>query len=171
MRGDQKGSTVSSAVSPGGVSGKKAEAIYVNDYGDIKTPPPVFVFGSNLIGNHGNGAAKFAKLKHGAKEGVGEGRCGDSYAIPTKITSAKSLPYEEVCRNVQAFLQYAEKHYWDTFHLTAIGTGYAGFGVEDIAPLFGAAPKNVKLPKLFLLFLDRDASNAWDKEYYVKTSK
>ena len=44
----------------------------------------IFVFGSNLAGRHGKGAALDAKNKYGAIYGVGFGRTGNSYAIPQK---------------------------------------------------------------------------------------
>ena len=47
----------------------------------------IFVFGSNLAGRHGKGAAKFAKDYHGAIYGRGVGLQGTSYAIPTKGAS------------------------------------------------------------------------------------
>src|SRR5262245_53580931 len=46
----------------------------------------IFVFGSNLAGRHGKGAALYAKQHHGAICGQGEGLQGDSYAIPLLST-------------------------------------------------------------------------------------
>lgn len=43
----------------------------------------VFVFGSNLNGNHTGGAAYLAVEKFGAEMGNAEGIQGQSYAIPT----------------------------------------------------------------------------------------
>ena len=47
----------------------------------------IFVFGSNLEGRHGAGAALFAKNNFGAIYGKSEGLQGNSYAIPTKDIS------------------------------------------------------------------------------------
>jgi hypothetical protein len=44
----------------------------------------IFVFGSNLAGRHGAGSALEAKRFHGAEQGIGIGRTGNAYAIPTK---------------------------------------------------------------------------------------
>ena len=43
----------------------------------------VFVFGSNLAGAHGGGAARLAYNRFGAVWGQGVGLQGQSYAIPT----------------------------------------------------------------------------------------
>lgn len=58
--------------------------------------PPIFVFGSNLAGRHGKGAALFARQQRGAKTGVGEGLTGTSYALPTKDENLKTRPLEAV---------------------------------------------------------------------------
>ena len=47
----------------------------------------IFVFGSNLAGRHGKGAALFARQKHGAIHGQGVGLQGTSYAIPTNFNT------------------------------------------------------------------------------------
>ena len=43
----------------------------------------IFVFGSNLAGAHGGGAARFAYERFGAVWGEGMGLHGQTYAIPT----------------------------------------------------------------------------------------
>lgn len=114
-----------------------------------KTTEPskeVFVFGSNLAGRHGRGAAWVARMSHGAVYGQGEGLQGNSYAIPTKDSYLHVLPLEQVKRHVDKFIRYANKHPELTFNVTAIGTGLAGFTHDDIAPMFAFAPINCKLP-------------------------
>lgn len=106
----------------------------------------IFVFGSNLRGIHGKGAALIAIQKHGAIYGQGIGRQGNSYAIPTKDHKLRSLPLTEINRYVEQFIDYALRHDELEFQLTAIGTGLAGYQPEDIAPMFKNAPKNVLLP-------------------------
>ncbi len=103
---------------------------------------PVFVFGSNLAGRHGAGAAKFARLHRGAVYGVGEGRMGNSYALPTKDAHIRTLPLPEVHRHVQNFIFHARAHPKDTFQVTPVGCGLAGYTREQIAPLFDCAPPN-----------------------------
>jgi hypothetical protein len=110
----------------------------------------IFVFGSNLSGIHGAGAARCAYEQHGAQWGVGVGLTGDSYAIPTKSWDvATSLPIADVFTHVGNFLRFARRNRRWQFKLTAIGCGLAGFRVVDIAPLFRDATPNVKLPPEF----------------------
>lgn len=96
----------------------------------------VFVFGSNLAGIHGAGAALYAKKYCGAKQGIGLGREGMSYAIPTKDKSIKTLPIDAIRPYVKSFLEYANNHSWEVFMVTPIGCGLAGYSVGDIKPLF-----------------------------------
>lgn len=110
----------------------------------------IFVFGSNLSGIHGAGAALYARRHYGARNGVGNGRTGDAYAIPTKdYDVATSLSLTRIKVHVTEFLHYATKHPELTFRLTAIGCGLAGFTAEQIAPLVRYAPDNVRLPPEF----------------------
>jgi hypothetical protein len=109
----------------------------------------IFVFGSNLAGRHGKGAALFAKEHHGAIYGKGWGRQGNSYAIPTKGYKLEVLPLTEIEKYVIIFLQYARDHQELIFKLTPIGCGLAGYTPEEIAPFFKDAPVNVHLPKEF----------------------
>lgn len=115
-----------------------------------------FVFGSNLAGIHGKGAALFAKTYYGAKSGVGEGVTGRAYAIPTKKTPYETLNLEDVEQAVQRFIQYAQDRPQQKFLLTEIGCGLAGFTKEQIAPLFTGAPNNVILPGGFVPILTNE---------------
>jgi hypothetical protein len=111
----------------------------------------VFVFGSNESGRHGLGAAKTA-LKWGAQYGAAEGLQGQTYAIPTVDKWVKNkLSLSEIAAYVDSFLQYATQHSEKNFLVTAIGTGLAGWTVQDIAPLFEEAIMidNVALPQSF----------------------
>lgn len=104
----------------------------------------VFVFGSNLAGMHGGGAARIAFEQFGAEWGVGVGPTGQCYAIPTMQGGVETIrPY------VDDFIRYAEQHPERTFLVTRIGCGIAGFTDEQIAPLFTAARnlQNVALPE------------------------
>jgi hypothetical protein len=117
----------------------------------------VFVFGANLQGIHGAGAALHAKLHHGAETGR-YGRMGACYGIPTKATPWQSLPLGEIGRHVHEFLKHATDEPLDTFQVTPIGCGLAGLTPDQIAPLFGrpwALPRNVILPLEFHTVLDR----------------
>lgn len=106
----------------------------------------VFVFGSNLFGQHGGGAARTALNKFGAIQGQGVGLQGQSYAIPTMQGGVETIkPY------VDEFINLAKEHRELKFYVTRIGCGIAGFRDEDIAPLFAAATDaaNIILPKTF----------------------
>ena len=109
----------------------------------------VFVFGSNLQGIHGKGAALHAKTYFGAIQGQGLGRQGNSYAIPTKYTPKESLSLSLINSFVKVFIKYAATHFEESFNVTAIGCGLAGYTPEDIAPMFKNVPPNVNLPQEF----------------------
>lgn len=106
----------------------------------------IFVFGSNLAGRHGKGAALYAKNFHGAKYGVGVGRTGNSYAIPTKDERIRTLPLAQIAKYVAEFLDYAREHQHLEFEVTKIGCGLAGYSEHEIKPMFSNAPINCHLP-------------------------
>jgi hypothetical protein len=114
----------------------------------------VFVFGSNLAGRHGKGAALYARQHRGAIYGKGIGLQGRSYAIPTKDRHLEPLPLREISRHVQVFLTFAAARPDLTFEVTPIGCGLAGYHAEDIAPMFQGASGNVLLPAQFDDVLD-----------------
>lgn len=116
------------------------------DYISSLKPNEIFVFGSNLAGMHGGGAARTARLYFGAVMGNGDGPQGQSYAIPTMQGGVETIkPY------VDKFITYAKSHPEQTFLVTPIGCGIAGFMPEDIAPLFTDAinVENIHLPQSF----------------------
>lgn len=106
----------------------------------------VFVFGSNLAGRHGAGAALCALKEHGAIYGCGIGRQGNSYAIPTKNYNLRSLPLSRIAVYVRDFIRYARACPDEQFLVTRIGCGLAGYTARDIAPMFQRAPGNCMLP-------------------------
>jgi len=110
------------------------------------TDHEIFVFGSNLAGRHGRGAAKTAACLFGAERGQGEGFQGRSYALPTKDEKLRTLPLDEIAEHVRRFIVVADAHPYKTFRLTAIGCGLAGYSAEQIKPLFMPFPINVILP-------------------------
>jgi hypothetical protein len=97
----------------------------------------IFVFGSNLAGRHGKGAAWCAADKWGAKYGVGRGITGDAYAIPTKDKNLKVIPLSKIKDSVVRFIDFAEDNPNLLFYVTAFGTGLAGYKIEEIKELFG----------------------------------
>lgn len=115
----------------------------------------VFVFGSNLAGRHGKGAALYARQHHGAIYGQGEGRQGNSYGIATKDHNIRSRSLDDIKCSVDVFLNYAREHPEERFQITAIGCGLAGFGPEQIGPMFADCPINCDLPPEFVCFVER----------------
>ena len=107
----------------------------------------IFVFGSNLAGIHGAGAARYAVEHHGARYRQGIGMQGNSYAIPTKDFHINTLPLEEIQKHVNVFIQFAKNHPEMSFQVTRIGCGLAGYTDSDIAPMFKGAPVNCQLPE------------------------
>ncbi|MCF3107316.1 hypothetical protein LL912_00855 [Niabella sp. CC-SYL272] len=112
-------------------------------------PGEVFVFGSNLAGIHGAGAAKMAMM-WGAKYGKGAGRQGQTFAIPTKDAQIKTLPIDRIKVFVDLFVEYATLGH-NTFLVTEIGCGLSGYEPKDLAPLFYGCTylDNVWLPQRF----------------------
>lgn len=111
----------------------------------------IFVFGSNLSGYHGAGAARQA-MQWGAIYGRGIGSQGNTYAIPTKSEGiTRSLTIEEIKPYVEQFILYTSSWRELTFLVTKIGCGLAGYTVHDIAPLFKEVIgiPNIILPREF----------------------
>lgn len=107
----------------------------------------IFVFGSNLAGSHGGGAAWLAYERFGAVWGQGVGLQGQSYGIPTMQGGVETIrPY------VDEFIAFAATHTEYRFLVTRIGCGIAGFTPQEMAPLFAKAidMENVLLPKGFV---------------------
>ena len=114
-------------------------------------PSHIFVFGSNLSGRHLGGAAHYAKRYHKAKDGVGRGLEGYSYAIPTVDKDLSGvLPIDTIGVFIREFVDYARSRPDLIFYVTPIGTGIAGFKPEEIAQFFHGVTYNVILPKEFL---------------------
>jgi len=116
----------------------------------------IFVFGSNLIGVHGAGAAKQA-LNWGAKFYFGVGLQGKTYAIPTKDKYIITLPLDKISPYVEEFIDFAKTTPSNKYLVTEIGCGLAGFTPEQIAPLFKGSVylENIYLPLRFWGVLEK----------------
>lgn len=114
-------------------------------------PHQIFVFGSNLAGIHGAGAAALAHNKFGAIWKNGVGLYGQSYALPTKDHQIITLPLSDIEYQIDLFLGTASLFPQLEFLVTKIGCGLAGYSVEDVAALFKGKeiPSNVILPECF----------------------
>lgn len=114
---------------------RRLNSFYSLDLKHNVSPELYFVFGSNLAGRHGRGAAKEALMKYGATYGIGEGFAGMSYAIPTKDKEIRTLPLKQIEKYVERFIVIT-KTTNKFFYVTPIGTGLAGYKHSEIAPLF-----------------------------------
>lgn len=123
----------------------------------MNTDSMYFVFGSNLAGIHGAGAALYASKYKGAVWGKGVGFAGNSYAIPTKDIHVITLPLKAIKTFVDVFLDVSMQHLQNgnfrCFQVTRIGCGLAGFTDEQIAPLFQGAPENCYFDEKWKKFL------------------
>ena len=116
-------------------------------------PNEIFVFGSNLQGYHGGGAARLAMNQWGTVWGQGTGLQGQTYAIPTMQGGIGTIrPY------IDQFIKFAQNDPERTFLVTEIGCGIAGFRPADIAPLFKNAINipNIWLPQRFWEILQKE---------------
>lgn len=120
-------------------------------HADGSVPNPskrtVFVFGSNLAGIHGAGAAAAARKLFAAPMGFSSGRCGRAYAIPTKDADLHVLPLSTIQLHVRRFVEYTHTQPDLEFFVTRVGCVLAGYSDSDIAPMFlGAANCSFPLP-------------------------
>lgn len=132
-----------------------AERIYHKD-GTLPTVPgSIFVFGSNMAGQHAAGAALVAAERYGAIEGEPSGPMGLSYAIPTVSSLGEPMVLKTIQGYVQRFIDYTRLAYLRPFFVTRIGCGIAGFEDRQIAPMFRYAPRiNVSLPEEWRPWVD-----------------
>ncbi|AUV61854.1 hypothetical protein HWB52_gp39 [Pseudomonas phage Littlefix] len=122
----------------------------------------IFVFGSNLAGRHGAGAAAYAYNHEGAVYGQGIGHFGNSYAIPTKDHNIQTMELVDIQQCVELFIQYAELNPDLKFKVTRIGCGLAGYKDEDIAPMFSKAPSNCWFDQVWFTHLpEPNSRNYW----------
>ena len=113
----------------------------------------IFVFGSNLAGRHGLGAALTAAKYFGAVRGVGLGRTGNAYAIATKGRNLEPLPLFEIETYAKDFVKHANDNPGTNFFLTRIGCGLRGLKDAQVAPLFKGIGDNVLAPEAWRPYL------------------
>lgn len=115
----------------------------------------VFVFGSNLSGIHGGGAARAAHHLYGAAWGQAEGISGQSYALPTvRENISGPMPLHEIQAAVDRFLAHARANPETSFLVTRVGCVLAGYSNSDIAPMFAKAPDNCSMPDAWREWLE-----------------
>ncbi len=113
----------------------------------------IFVFGSNLGGRHGKGAALIARKQYGARYGLGRGQVNRSYALPTKDEDLRVLPLESIRHEVNEFIEHAQHMDQELFFVTRVGCGLAGYSDAQIAPMFARAPANCSFSEQWRMYL------------------
>ena len=119
----------------------------------------IFVFGSNLEGRHGAGAAKIAREQFRAKYGVGEGLTGNAYALPTKDLRVKenrglrSIPKGNIIRSIKRLYDTAKSYPNKQFKVayrnmySASLNGYTGIEMINMFLEAGPIPDNIIFSK------------------------
>ena len=144
---------------------QNGKVAYTPEFVESLKDGQVFVFGSNLIGNHSGGASLVAIQRFGAVWGQAEGPQGQCYAIPVDIRGeAVENVSAYMKRHIDKFLAYAKAHPELFFLVIRVGCGNAGFDEEFVAPFFKEAMKmdNVSLPKSFVEILKRGETGKKD---------
>lgn len=104
--------------------------------GTLPTNGEIFVFGSNLAGIHGAGAAKVAKTTFNAEFGVSVGPTGHCYAIPTKDANFNVIDLGRIYYSVKDFCEATRAEPYKRWFVTRVGCGLAGYSDSQIAPMF-----------------------------------
>lgn len=124
--------------------------------------PRIFVFGSNLAGRHGKGAALHAARHYGAEAGVAIGHINQCYAIPTKDQMLRPLHLTQIKHFVLGFIAYANHHPRLEFNVTQVACGLAGFKPREIAPFFDMAHSNCWFDIAWEPFFTIKPKNYWE---------
>lgn len=125
---------------------------YTPKFIDRLEPHEVFVYGSNQFGMHNAGSAKTAANLFGAKFGDAPiGLLDQSYGIITTSFSDHSVTIGFIESQVKVLYEFAKLRPDLTFYVTKIGTGIAGFSIDQIGSIFKSLlkPNNIILPKEF----------------------
>lgn len=100
-------------------------------------PNQIFVFGANSQGSHGAGAAKQAYDSGWTKTGHSEGLIWQSFAIDTMGTR------EVFIMGLQDLAITAIKNPALEFLMTPVGTGIAGYSIQELEEMMPDMPSNV----------------------------
>lgn len=117
----------------------------------------IFVFGSNLKGVHGAGAAKYARDNFRAELGRGYGFTGECYALPTKDHNIRTMALDSIGIYINDFIRAASEFPDYRFMVTKVGCGLAGYSDGDIAPMFKDSPPNCVFHSDWMPYLERTA--------------
>lgn len=125
----------------------------------------IYVFGSNLGGNHISGAAASAVKYWGAINGQAAGMQGTSYALPIKDHSFRDLPLSAVTQHVKRFTKLAAFNWLSNndivFNIAPLEWSEDRNPIEDVAKLFIPALEltNVILPTQILTSIQKFKKN------------
>lgn len=109
----------------------------------------IIVVGTNLAGKHLGGAARQAHNDFGLVWGVGEGLYGKTYAFPTLTEDFGKRAIASLQESVRKLYQCCNDNQDKQFLLTPVGTGIAGYAVNEMKALFTNPPTNLVLPEEF----------------------
>ena len=115
---------------------------------------PIYVFGSDLAGNHDQDTATFAARVHSAEQGNGSGSSGNAYAIPYRSSERNLLPVDVVKNYVDSFFTYAQDNAETRFQIARFGCESGANDDDAMARLFAKAPQNCQLPGVWVRVLD-----------------
>ena len=125
-------------------------------------PNEILVFGSSISGEHTKTDMGLNALRFGARVGVWQGFCGNTYAIAT--LTPVLFPENKLMVNwdIARFLRAAESLPMVTFLVTHIGGDSEYYTPKKIAPMFAKAAdlKNVHLPAEYWQVLNNPTE--WD---------
>ena len=112
-------------------------------------PNEIFVFGTNQYAKHGGGAAVIASREFGAKYGESPiGLVGNTYGIITTSFNDVPVSIEFIRSQIETLYYFALLRPDLKFYVTKIGTGIAGFSIDEIKSVFRLTfkPNNIILP-------------------------
>lgn len=108
-------------------------------------PHQVLVIGTNAAGIHAGGAAAQAHRDFGAFLGQSQGAIGgQSYGIVTLDFDMQKVPLDSIAYQSDDLRVCALANPDREFLLTPIGTGIAGFTIDEIKPFFDNLPDNIR---------------------------
>jgi hypothetical protein len=110
--------------------------------GTMAPPQHVFVFGSNLSGIHGAGAAKYANQVLKYPWGIFEGLTNGAYGIPTKDADIGFMELEKIRPFVERFCDHTHRNPQNRYFVTRVGCVLAGHEDRHMAALFREAAAN-----------------------------
>lgn len=121
---------------------------------ELKLSNLIEVFGSNAQGIHGAGHAAHVSRYRGAEYGVGFGRTGMSFAIPTKETPySAQLSLRQIFFHIDQLYGYAKANPNERFIAGRIGCGLAGISEQDMIDgiaSIGEPPRNMRWPNTWM---------------------